>query len=187
MRLVRPLIASVAALAAGALLAATPAQAASAKGASVDKTDHCTATGGVASTMYAWANTNADADQWMQYGGKVAACTYTAADSSQITIWSKTLDSKLPTMAALAYYAEVAYTGSGGNPADGYCIQLGGSWQIGDGVSGGGWATDRGQNVYGMCSFADGSSIDGWGLLYHAYNIVRGQDLSTVLRFKNPY
>src|SRR5262249_45618368 len=115
MRLVRPLIASIAALAAGALFVAAPAQAASAKGANVDKTDHCTATGGAPSTMLAWSNTNADADQWMQYGGKVQACTYTADDSSQITIWTKTLDSKLPTMAALAYYAQVAYTGSGGN------------------------------------------------------------------------
>jgi putative hemolysin len=137
--------------------------------------------------MLAWANTNADPDQWVVYGGKVQACAYTAADSSQITIWSKTLDSKLPTMAALAYYAQVAYTGTGGNPSDGYCLQLGGAWQVGDGLDGGGWATDRGQNVYGMCMFGDGSAIDAWGLLYHAYGIVRGVDLSTVLRFKNPY
>ncbi len=37
------------------------------------------------------------------------------------------------------------------------------------------------------CIFPDESSIDSYGLFYHSANIVRGKDLSKVLRFKNPY
>jgi hypothetical protein len=35
--------------------------------------------------------------------------------------------------------------------------------------------------------FADMSAIDDWGLLYHANDIIRGKDLSTVFKFPNPY
>ena len=90
-------------------------------------------------------------------------------------------------MAALAYSAEVPSNGGVGNPSLAYCLQLGGAWQVGNGLDGGGWATGRGERVYTMCVFADGSAIDTWGLLYHSANIIRGKDLATVLKFANPY
>lgn len=37
------------------------------------------------------------------------------------------------------------------------------------------------------CVFPDNSTIDSWGLFYHSDNIVRGIDLSTVLKYSNPY
>ena len=35
--------------------------------------------------------------------------------------------------------------------------------------------------------FPDNSTIDSWGLFYHSDSIVRGIDLSTVLKYSNPY
>jgi hypothetical protein len=173
------------ALAATALLSA-PAHAA--RPDTGDKGAYCTSTGGTATTMRAWAGTNNDAHLWVPYGGIVQACTYTSSDTSQIVIWQNTLGSPVATMAALAYYAKVPYAGGGpGNPSTYYCEQLKGAWQVGNGLDGGGWANGRGQEVYGMCVFADGSAIDAWGLLYHSNDIVRGIDLGTVLKFPNPY
>jgi hypothetical protein len=188
LRLVRS--AAITALAIAAVASFTaPAQAA--KLAVTDTGDggaYCTSTGGVATTMRAWAGTNNDAHLWTPYGGIVQACTYTAADTSQIVIWQNTLRSPVATMAALAYYAEVPYNGGGpGNPSTYYCEQVKGSWQVGNGLDGGGWANGRGQEVYGMCVFADGSAIDAWGLLYHSAGTIRGIDLGTVLKFPNPY
>jgi hypothetical protein len=37
------------------------------------------------------------------------------------------------------------------------------------------------------CIFPDNSTIDSWGLFYHSAGIIRGTDLSTVLRYPNPY
>ena len=37
------------------------------------------------------------------------------------------------------------------------------------------------------CIFPDLSSIDSWGLTYHAYGTIRGIDLSTVLRYHKPH
>jgi len=149
---------------------------------------YCTSTGGTATKLRAWAGTNRLPIDWVAYGGIVDACIYEAGDGSQITLWSSTLASPAPTMAALAYYAKTPYVGGGpGNPSVHYCEQLGGAWLIGNGVDGGGWAASRGGRLYGMCVFADGSAIDAWGLLYHSNDIVRGIDLSSVLRFANPY
>jgi putative hemolysin len=189
-RLLRSPLAAVAAtgLAAAALAAPTGALAAGMDSAAEGSSgDYCTSTGGVSARMHPWSGTNNDASQWMEYGGKRLACTYTAEDTSQITIFEETLESKRPTMAALAYYAEVPPTGGQGNPSLAYCVQLGGAWQVGNGLDGGGWTTGRGQRVYSMCVFGDGSAIDTWGLFYHSANIVRGIDLATVLKFADPY
>jgi hypothetical protein len=35
------------------------------------------------------------------------------------------------------------------------------------------------------CVFPDMSSIDSWGLTYHSANIIRGMDLSKVLKYHN--
>ena len=174
------------------LAAAAPAHAAGkATAAATDGRDaaaYCSSTGGVPSKMFPFSGMNNDPKLWMRYGGEVAACTYTNADTSSITLWQSTLASPAPTMAALAYYAQVPQTGGGpGNPAPAYCNQLGGAWMVGNGLDGGGWSTKRGGTAISMCVFADGSAIDDWGLLYHAYSITRGIDLATVLKFANPY
>jgi hypothetical protein len=36
------------------------------------------------------------------------------------------------------------------------------------------------------CIFPDLSSIDSWGLTYHSAGIIRGRDLSKILRYHNP-
>jgi putative hemolysin len=185
-----PFAALAASCLAAAALAAPAAASAATAGDAVPFNSHgeyCTSTGGVAAKMYPFSGTNNDPSQWMQYGGKEMTCTYTAPDTSEITLFESTLESKKPTMAALAYYAEVPSNGGVGNPSLAYCLQLGGAWQIGNGLDGGGWATGPGARVDTMCVFSDGSAIDTWGLLYHSAGIVRGQDLSLVLKFKNPY
>jgi len=173
----------------GAALAAPTAAHAAGKSVGPDFShgEYCTSTGGVPAKMHTFAGTNNDASQWVQYGGNELACTYTADDTSQITIFEHTLESRKPTMAALAYYAEVPPKGGVGNPSLAYCVQLGGAWQVGNGFDGGGWATGVGERVYSMCVFGDGSAIDTWGLFYHSADIVRGIDLGTVLRFHDPY
>jgi len=192
-RTARSLHSLLAAFATAGLMAAALAAPTGAQAASKDtvfagsKGAYCESTGGVAAKMHAWSGTNNDASLWVQYGGNELACTYTAEDTSQLTIFESTLESRKPTMAALAYYAKVASNGGPGNPSLSYCNQLGGAWQVGNGFDGGGWAAARGERVYGMCVFADGSAIDAWGLLYHSADIVRGIDLATVLKFKNPY
>jgi len=40
--------------------------------------------------------------------------------------------------------------------------------------------------VLEACIFTDMSSIDSWGLAYHANGIIRGIDLTKVLRYKYP-
>jgi len=149
---------------------------------------YCAATGGVPTTVHPYANTNSDAENWIRYGGSDKVCTYTDAGGARISVWASTLSSRKPTMAALAYYAKVAWDGQGqGNPAWLYCKQIGGTEQIGVVGSGSGWATEAGADLRNMCQFADGSAIDDWGLLYHANDVIRGKDLDGVLKFANPY
>lgn len=173
---------SIVALAAASLFSVTPAVAAEPASGS-----YCTSTGGVASTMRPWSGANNSPREWVAYGGSVSACTYTAEDGSQITLWNSTLTSAAPTMAALAYYAKVPLGSGSGNPSLYYCEQLKGAWMIGNGLDGGGWADSRGGRIYSMCVFADGSAIDAWGLAYHSNGTVRGIDLATVLKFPSPY
>ena len=172
---------SVLSLAAAALLPAAAAHAAD--------NGYCASTGGTLTKVYPYANTNADAANWVRYGGSTQACTYTDDSGASITAWATTLTSQKPTMAALAYYAKVPWNGQGhGNPAALYCIQIGGTQVIGAIGSGSGWAPEAGDpQQHHMCVFADMSAIDDWGLLYHANDIIRGKDLATVFKFPNPY
>lgn len=166
--------------AAAALLPAATAQAAD--------NGHCAATGGALTKVHPFGNMNANAPDWVAYGGSAQACTYTDASGASITAWASTLTSKRPTMAALAYYAKTPWNGLGnGNPAALYCIQIGGTQVIGAIGSGSGWATEAGGTRRSMCMFADMSAIDDWGLLYNANGIIRGKDLATVFKFPNPY
>jgi putative hemolysin len=118
-------------------------------------------------------------------------CQYTKkSDGSRIHISLNSLNATEPSLAVLAYYAQVPWNRQGnGNPASFYCTQLGGSDSFG-GVNpfGGGWvkfgAIDE---VLEACIFPDNSTIDSWGLFYHSADIIRGKNLAHVLKFKNPY
>lgn len=171
----------------GAAMAAPAADEAAAIAAEAGAASYCTSTGGVSTVTHPYSNTNSDASQWVRYGGTRTMCTYTSTDGSSIQIFNSTLASTYPTMAALAYYAQVPMGSGGGNPADAYCISLGGTFNIGVPGSGSLWTTKPGVVNGDMCMFADGSGIDAWGLAYHSASIIRGIDLATVLKFANPY
>jgi len=115
-------------------------------------------------------------------------CQYTSAtDGSRIHVLLETLVTTKPTLAALAYYAAPALSGNcEGNPASCYCSQLGGSDLFGGiNAAGGAWVNPNSVDVdLEACIFPDMSSIDSWGLTYHSDGIIRGIDLSTVLRYK---
>jgi len=121
--------------------------------------------------------------------GSQVFCQFTAADTSRIHILVDTLYSTKPTLAALAYYAQEAPGTCNGNPASCYCTLLGGSDQFGGtGLAGGGWVShDSIDHSLEACIFPDMSSIDSWGLFYYSAGIVRGADLSKILRYPNPY
>ena len=101
-----------------------------------------------------------------------------------------TLYTEKPSLAALAYYAKVKPGSCNGNPASCYCSLLGGTDLFGGiNLNGGGWVqkSDSIDTVLEACIFPDMSSIDSWGLAYHSAGIIRGKNLSNVLRYKNPY
>jgi len=125
----------------------------------------------------------------LQLAGWRYFCQFTSkADGSRIHILISTLYTNQPTLAASAYLFKPAFnsTGCNGNPASCYCTQLGGS-DFGLIQGGGAWETSDPNNVdqqLQACIFPDMSSIDSWGLTYHQANIVRGRDLTSILRFK---
>ncbi len=151
---------------------------------------YCTSTGGVVELRTAVWGTNNPQQDWLWLTGVESFCQYTLAeDGSRIHVSLQTLYSSKPTLAALAYYAQVAWNGQGnGNPASYYCTQLGGAEIGATDFSGGGWvllgSIDESLEA---CVFPDNSTIDSWGLFYHSDSIVRGVDLSTVLKYANPY
>jgi putative hemolysin len=152
---------------------------------------YCTSTGGQVETRIPVYGTNGSIQDWLRLDGSREFCQYTSSsDGSRIHLSVETLFALKPTLAALAYYAETAWNGQGeGNPASLYCTQLGGSDLFGGiNAAGGGWVefktTDE---VLEACIFPDLSTIDSWGLFYHSAGIVRGIDLSMVLKYKNPY
>jgi putative hemolysin len=154
-------------------------------------TDYCTSTGGVLENRVPVYGTNGSIQTWLKLGGSEDFCQYTSsADGSRIHLSVNTLYSNKPLLATLAYYAETAWNGQGeGNPASLYCTQLGGSDLFGGiNAAGGGWV-EMGtiDEVLEACIFPDNSTIDSWGLFYHSAGIIRGTDLSTVLRYANPY
>lgn len=117
-------------------------------------------------------------------------CQYTStSDGSRIHILLSTLYTTKPTLAALAYYLKPP-PGShcNGNPASCYCSQLGASDQFGGTYgAGGGWYKKKSiDQTLEACIFPDESSIDSWGLAYHANGIIRGIDLTKVMRYKYP-
>lgn len=192
MRMMRRVLGMVIALTLCGATVGAAAQAAKSDGAKpLNASDYCTSTGGAMEARVPMYNTNGPQGSWLRLAGKQGFCQYTlAADGSRIHVSLNTLFTTLPSLAALAYYSETPYNGGGGgaNPASFYCTQLGGSDSFGGvNAAGGGWVeigtTDV---VLEACIFPDGSTIDSWGLFYHSASIIRGIDLSTVLRFANP-
>jgi putative hemolysin len=153
---------------------------------------YCAKKGGEVDVRAPYFNTNDDPKNWFRLSGDRNFCKFTSKkDGSRIHVLLSTLYSDKPTLAALAYYAEVPYSGScGGNPASCYCSQLGGTDLFGGiNMNGGGWVmkSDPVDTVLEACIFPDMSSIDSWGLTYHQAGIVRGKNLDKVLRYPNPY
>jgi putative hemolysin len=154
--------------------------------------DYCVQKGGEVDTRAPFFNTNDDQKNWFRLSGDRGFCKFTSkSDGSRIHVLLSTLYSDKPTLAALAYYAEVPLGGScTGNPASCYCSQLGGSDLFGGiNANGGGWVqkSDPVDTVLEACIFPDMSTIDSWGLAYHSAKIVRGKNLAKVLRYPNPY
>ena len=153
-----------------------------------DATQYCVQSGGQAVKRLPFFNTNGPESEWLQLMGNEIFCQFTAEDGSRIHITLETLYSAKPSLAALAYYNKPApetHEGSG-NPSSFYCSQLGGTDLFGGvNAAGGGWVNkDATDVVVAACIFPDMSSIDSWGLFYHANGIIRGIDLSKVLRFQ---
>lgn len=121
--------------------------------------------------------------------GAKTFCQYTStADGSRIHILLSTLYTTKPTLAALAYINAPPTGSCNGNPASCYCSLLGGSDQFGGTTgAGGGWYKKSSiDQTLEACIFPDMSSIDSWGLAYHANGIIRGIDLEKVMRYKYP-
>jgi len=152
---------------------------------------YCVRHGGEVDVRAPYFNTNDDPSNWFRLDGERNFCKFTAADGSRIHVLLSTLYSAQPTLAALAYYAEVPYGGScNGNPGSCYCSQLGGTDLFGGiNLNGGGWVmkSDPVDTVLEACIFPDMSSIDSWGLTYHSAGIIRGKNLEKALKYPNPY
>ena len=153
--------------------------------------DYCVSSGGELDWRQPYFNTNDDEKDWLRLAGSRAFCKFTSQDDgSRIHVLAATLNTTKPSLAALAYYAEVQLGTCNGNPASCYCTLLGGSDSFGGiNAAGGGWVqkSDPVDTVLEACIFPDMSSIDSWGLAYHSVGIIRGADLDGLLRYPNPY
>ena len=145
---------------------------------------YCGSSGGVYEVRRAeYGTNNPNPLPLAKYAG---FCKYTAKDGSRIYIFADTLYTTKPTLAVLAYRAKVPTGTCQGNPASCYCTLLGGSDQFGGTTgAGGGWVLKGSiDESLEACIFPDLSSIDSWGLAYHANNIIRGINLASVVRYK---
>ncbi len=151
---------------------------------------YCEQTGGKVIPRTPMYGTNGPASSWLRLTGTRKFCQYTSpTDGSRIHVLLESLYSTTPSLAVLAYYAKPALgTGCTGNPASCYCTQLGGSDLFGGiTAAGGGWYGKGSIDaVLEACIFPDMSSIDSWGLAYNSNGIIRGIDLTTVLRYVPP-
>jgi hypothetical protein len=149
---------------------------------------YCRQTNGEVEVRKAVYGSNGSQLLWL--AGVKTFCQYTSKkDGSRIHILLSTLYTTKPTLAALAYILKPASSGScQGNPASCYCSFLGASDQFGgDTGAGGGWYKKNSiDQTLEACVFPDESSIDSWGLAYHANGIIRGTDLTKVMRYKYP-
>jgi len=142
-----------------------------------------------------------DSDNQVELAGSMHACQFISQDGDNVTqliVDLDTLHSEKPTLAGLAYLAEVPSSNSGvagSNPASSYCPDdLGGTEQFGTAAAGA-WVgpLDPGMeagdtqplgDTVNLCVFADRSAIDEFGLFYASDGTVRGVDLSSVMRYQ---
>jgi putative hemolysin len=190
----RQAIGIAAVLIVGGILFGATAQTASTKkttpSAGTTAQAYCTSTGGAVETRVPAYGTNNAPQDWLKLAGHQDFCRYSGPEDTHIHLSLETLFTPQPSLAALAYYAETPRNGQGeGNPASLYCTQLGGSDLFGGiNAAGGGWVElNTIDEVLEACIFPDNSTIDSWGLFYHSDGIIRGIDLSTVLKYPNPY
>lgn len=152
---------------------------------------YCLSKGGEVDVRQPYFNTNDSEQDWLQLAGSREFCRFISQkDGSRIYVLLSTLYTQKPNLAALAYYAKVQPGSCNGNPAACYCSLLGGSDSFGGiNLNGGGWVkkSDPEFTVLEACIFPDMSSIDSFGLFYHSAGIIRGTNLSKILRFKDPY
>jgi hypothetical protein len=89
--------------------------------------DYCTSVGGENDIRQPYFNTNGPETDWLRLAGSRHFCKFTSAvDGSRIHVEVSTLYTTKPSLAALAYYAEVPIGSCNGNPASCYCTLLGG-------------------------------------------------------------
>jgi putative hemolysin len=165
---------------------------------------YCAQSGGNVRSRYPAYGTN-DATP-VRLAGERRFCEFQAPDDSRIAVALDTLYATAPSLAALAYLTPppLGNVPPGVNPSSVYCTQLGGTDEFGGrSAAGGGWVLQSpeasapaaapapapaaaGADVIAMCVFPDLSSIDSWGLTYHADGTVRGADLAPILRYQLP-
>lgn len=148
---------------------------------------YCVKSGGTVYVRRAEYNTNGSNP--LVLGGRKPFCQFTSSsDGSRIHILLSTLYSTKPTLAALAYILKPPTGSCQGNPASCYCTLLGASDQFGgNSGAGGSWVNKKSEDQdLEACVFPDMSSIDSWGLAYNANGIIRGIDLTQVMRYHYP-
>ena len=178
------------------LLLTGPAVAAqSESSASSDAAAYCTEQGGSVVERTAYLDTNAAPADWVELGQRIQLCEFSTGEgdtASSVSVDLVTLHSEQPTLAGLAYLAQVPSSNAGpagANPAIPYCqTDLGGTTRFGTSSAGGGWVDPSrpdGSQILNLCVFADRSAIDDFGLFYRSAGEIRGVDLSTVMRYQS--
>lgn len=152
--------------------------------------EYCASTGGAVQERTPEYGTNGGTP--LVLAGPRDYCQYLSADgTTQIDVLLSTLVATKPSLAALAYYSQtkVNLKRCQGGPGSCYCADVGGTDSFGGiSLAGGGWVLNSNVNdVLDVCVFPDLSAIDAYGLFYHAYGIIRGQNLAHKFRFPNPY
>jgi putative hemolysin len=146
---------------------------------------YCAEKGGEVETRYPfYAVSSANP---IRLAGSMQVCTFTAADDTRIMIALDTLYTDQPTLAGAAYLAKPRLEAGepSANPSSLYCSQLGGTDLFGGvNASAGGWAHEDGTDGIAFCVFPDLSTIDSWGLTYHSDDVIRGADLTGLLRYQ---
>ena len=161
--------------------------------ATVDPAQWCMDKGGTVVHRTPAFGTN-DPASMLVLGGGADFCQFADGPegemtTSRISIDIESLAATKPTMAVLAYLTTppIPASTSTANPASLYCAHLGGMELGSSTLLGGGWITDASggdPDVLQVCTFADGSMIDSWGITYHTNGTIRGADLKPLLGYQ---